>query len=265
MAIEITTPTGRIVWGHPARPVTKKNQRTKQVVLDKEGKPVQQYAFGLAISKAEFQQHLWPALSQEAATFFPQGVPQDFSWKFRDGDGIDKKGRPYSSREGYAGNIVLTISTEAFAPSLYKKEGNAFHQIEANQIKTGDYVAASIVVKYNGQTAGNGAGIYINPKGIVLVGYGNEIVSSGQDPDEMFANVNFALPAGASAMPVAPAGMPATYAPQVAQIPGVGVAPLPQPAHDFVHNAGQQFATVPQAQQPAVLPAQPFPGFPGAR
>lgn len=121
MAIEIHTGLvpGRIVWGHPAKskPKTQKNPQTggNEVVI-KDGQPVQQWSFGVAFPKDHFQSVIWPAMAQEAATGYPNGVPRNFSWKYVDGDSVDNRGQPYSLREGYAGCIVLAISTEAYAP-----------------------------------------------------------------------------------------------------------------------------------------------------
>lgn len=255
MTTQFVTSTGRIVWGNPARANKKTDQKTRQPVL-RDGKQVEQWAFGLAFPKAEFQQYIMPYLNQEASTLFPQGVPPQFSWKIKDGDSVDRQGKPYSSREGYAGCYVLTISTEAFAPPIFKFENGAFRQLAQNEIKTGDYVAVNLTVKANKPADQQMTpGIYVNPNGIELIGYGHEIVSASADPDELFSGVNRALPPGASAVPVssAPANVaPPTNYPAPGQQPPQGgpvnvpggyiqtppPAQLPPPAYDFVNHAG---------------------------
>lgn len=237
--------TGRIVWGNPAKAKIKTDPRTKQPKLDNQGKQIQVWNFGLAIPKQEFGA-VYQALQREAMSAFPSGVPQGFAWKFKDGDtDVDKKGKPYRDREGYPGCCVLTVSTEAFAPQIYKFENGAYHQLPPEAIKCGDYVAVKVTCVFNKATGTNTPGLYINPNGIVFVGYGQEI-TSGQDPDEMFQGYNFgALPVGASATPVMvgaplPVGMAPqggyaaapVYAPQPAPVAGYPAAPVyaPQPA-----------------------------------
>ncbi|NUM72791.1 hypothetical protein HUU40_00375, partial [candidate division KSB1 bacterium] len=172
-----------------------------------------------------FEQAVWPYLDMEAKTGYPQGVPPVFSWKWKDGDSIDREGKPYANREGYAGHYVMTISSEAFAPPLYRFDGQQYHQMTADEIKCGDYVAVSINTKLNVPTdRTHTPGLYINPVGVCFVGYGAAIVN-GPDAQTMFGGQQFALPPGASAMPVASAGMPGMPGQQ--PMPG-GYAPQPQ-------------------------------------
>src|SRR4051812_12863799 len=133
MAQEILV-QGRIVWGHPSRLSPKKNARTKQTEM-KDGQPVMQCAFGLAVDKNTFGQQLWPLLYKEAMSAFPNGIPSNFTYKFKDGDTNDAKGQPYNKREGYAGHCVLTISTQGFAPQVFKFENGAYRQLAAEEIK----------------------------------------------------------------------------------------------------------------------------------
>lgn len=286
---------GRIVWGHPGRSQIKKDKDRKPIIRD--GKEVSQWAFGLAIPKDVFNAQIYPYMQQEAAMAFPGGgVPPRFAWKYKDGDGFDDKGKRFSDREGYAGNFVLTVSTESYAPALYKLENGAYVQIPADQIKCGDFVAVKITCKYNNATGTNTPGLYINPQGIVFLGYGTEIQSSGFDPDEGFAGfqpMQFqgmthnpvmasaplpqAMNPGAVGMGQGPAPMHAPVQhmhpsnPVQYQQP---VAPLPAPAHDFVQNVTgqpmQQYSPgVPQNPQPQYnvhhAPVTPHmaPGGPG--
>lgn len=253
MSIEFPTPPGRIVWGNPAKPQIKKDQNTKQPVL-RDGQQVQQWVFGVAYPKAEFDQFIRPFLEQEVNSVFPAGVPGNFSWKFKDGDGVDLQGKPYADREGYAGHYVLTISTEAFAPPIYKNEANGYRQLKANEIKTGDYVVVSLNVKANAPTnPTHTPGIYVNPKGIELIGYGQEILGASANPDEMFGGRTYQLPAGASAAPVASAATAAAPYTAPAAPAAPAAAPLPPPATDFVQNAGQ-----PPVEPPAAPAAPPM-------
>lgn len=284
MPIEnINLPVGRIVWGNPAVSQIKRNYTTKQPVL-KDGKEIDEWACGIAIPKEEFTSKVWPFLHQEASKIYPNGVPRDFSWKYTDGDSVDEKGQPYNKREGYAGHYILKISTEAFAPSIFKFENGAYRQIAQDEIKCGDYVVPNVTIKAHSNNSG---GLYINPNGFELVGYGSKIVSSYANPEEMFKRQQYQLPAGATLTPSSNApvnagmpqlpqqqsGIPSQPAGYVAQpLPTVAGGmlrvntvspsnPLPAPAYDFVQNAGVQ--QVPQQVAPAAYPAvNAAPGMP---
>jgi hypothetical protein len=321
MPTEVKTGVGRIVWGSPAKAQVKKQQegpQKGQPVL-KDGQPVNQWAFGVAFPKAEFQATIWPAMSQEAASGYPNGTPPRFAWKYQDGDGIDSNGQPFNKREGYAGCYVLTISSEAFAPPVYKFENGAYRQLEPHEIKTGDYVAVALkfVVNVPAQGSTHTPSLYVNPVAIEFVGYGKEI-QNGPDPMSLFGGQQRQLPPGASATPIAsnngvsmpgtgptmqpgqmpgmmqqqpmmqqPGQMPAQQPQPGYQQPSPGYtpphdprftggpqpgAPGPQyqqpvqPAHDFVHNAGQQPQQMYQPQPGQMQPApqmmqQPQPGM----
>lgn len=273
---------GRIVFGHPSKGREKKDIRTRAPII-KDGQKVMQYVFGVAIDKNTFGQQVWPVLYNEARAAFPNGIPSNFSYKFKDGDTVDSKGQPYAKREGYAGHCVLTISTEGFAPQVFKHVNGVWQQLNPEEIKCGDFVGVKTTIKYNGAVSPNTPGLYINPNGIMHIGYGQEIASGGQDPDEMFAGVQTQQFAGMSATPVMsnapmptamqpaqPMGYPPLAAPaQPGYAPAAPVAapagypsaaapaaPLPAPAHDFVHAATGGAHPMPAAA-PAYAPAAP--------
>lgn len=260
MAIEIHTGVvpGRLVWGNPAKSKnkTRRNPVTnaEEVVMGPDGTPAQQWAFGVAFPKDHFQQNIYPALAQEAATAFPNGVPPRFAWKFKDGDGVDSKGQPFSNREGHAGHYVLTVSTEAFAPPIYKLVNGVYQQLQPHQIKCGDYVALGLVIKYNGATGTNMPGLYVNPQAIELVGYGAEIVSAGSvDPNAVFGGKQYQLPAGATLQPMVAQGGAAM--PGMTQTAGM---PMQQPMMGQPGNPamGMPMGNVQPVAQPQMMPAQ---------
>ena len=242
MAIEITTPVGRIVWGHPTKQKPKLDNK-RQPVIGADGQPRQVRSFGVAFDKATFQNVIWPALAAEAATAYPQGVPPAFSWKYVDGDGVDREGKAFNQREGYAGCYVLAVSTELpNPPPIFKLNGGAYQQMPAEAIKCGDFVAVGLNIKVNVPTDRTQTpGLYINPLAIEFVGYGTEIISQGSaDPMALFKGAQHQLPPGASATPVgAPAGAPG--------MPGMG---MQQPAPGY------------PAPAPAGMPGYPAPGAP---
>lgn len=284
MAIDnLRTPVGRIVWGNPAKSQPKKSG-TPPVPVLKDGKPVEQWAFGVAFSKAEFDAYLKPAFDAEARSAYPHGVPQNFSWKYKDGDGVDRTGKPHSAKEGWGGCYVVTVSTEAFAPPIYIFENGAYRQVQPHEIKTGDYVVLSLNIKVNVPTSPTHTpGLYVNPNGVELIGAGQAIQQSA-DPTEMFGGAQHQLPPGATpiqgggyapggAVPGAPAGypqqpQPAPYQPAPVQQPQPGYpqqpAPTgyaPQPAQQPVQQYQQPQPAYQPPQQPA--PVQPAPaGYP---
>jgi hypothetical protein len=299
MPIQVRTPVGRIVWGNPAKAVQKKDNVTKQPRFKADGSPMMQYSFGLAIPKFDFEATVWPAMFQEAATVYPHGTPPKFAWKYQDGDGIDSQGKPFAEREGYAGHIVLAISTE-IPPGIFKLNaaGTGYDVVPPEGIKCGDYVSVALRLVANKPTdPTHTPGLFVNPEAIEFVGYGQPIVS-GPDPDELFGKQRHALPPGASATPVQATGapgmpVPGQPAPAAAPQPGMpapgygapppvygqpapgmqpgmpapgGYAPqpgMPAPAHDFVHNATGQPAPGMQPGMPApgMQPGMPAPGY----
>lgn len=284
---DVTTPVGRIVWGHPTKPRPKKQrtgpQKGQPVIDTTTGQPVMEISFGVAFTKADFAAGIWPTMAAEIATGYATGVPNRFAYKYVDGDANDDKGQPYSAREGYAGCYVLAFTQRVNAtfgvPSVFKFNPvkNGYDQLGPDEIKCGDYVAVGTNFKVHVATGSDDTpSVYVNPKGIELVGYGQAIVSAGAaDPNTMFAGRQHQLPPGASLTPTQqsgapgmpgmggqpqPGGMPGQpqpmQAPQMAPggMPGQMQQPTPQP--------GMMQPPAPQ-MQPAPVPGQPMMGQPG--
>lgn len=269
MPYEVMLPVARVVWGHPAKLEGKTDPDTKQPVMKKDGsgQQAQVCSFGLAIPKDAFAAQVWPYMDAEAKSVYPNGAPQKFSWKYKDGDtATDSKGNPYNQMEGRAGCYILTISTEAFAPPVYKLENGVYRQLQANEIKCGDYVAVGVEIKANvPKSATHTPGLYINPKAVELVGYGSEIRSVGVDPMAMFGGQQRQLPPGASLTPQATPGapmMPAMTpgAPQPGMIPQPVPMAAPAPAPMMAPQPVPVAAPAP-VMQPGVMP-QPAPMAP---
>jgi len=266
----ILTPVGRIVWGNPTKPRPKLDNQTNAPVL-KNGVQVMQWAFGLAIPAAEFDAILWPEMYREMATKYPQGAPANFSWKFVDGAAMDTNNppRPYAEREGYAGHKVLVVSTEAFAPSIFKFNPATGGFDVWSDVKTGDYVRVRLTFDAHtgkANTRGSVPGLYVNPQGIEFIGYGNAIIS-GPDAATMFGNApRPALPPGASATPLAPAaspGMPPVpgYPPQAPGAPAAPAYAPPPPAAAPAPTLPPGMPGMPPALPNGAIPA---PGMPPA-
>jgi hypothetical protein len=258
-SIDFTTPVGRIVWGSPSYVQPVKDDNTGQTKLDSTGQPRKKWSFGIAFPKHEFDQKVRPYLQQAAALLFPQGIPPTFSWKITDGDTVDKNGVPYGAREGYAGHYVLACSTELSAPPCWKQNPAGGHmQLDAKEINTGDYVVVGIGAAPNKPTnPTHKPGLYINPRSVLFIGYGQKIVSrNAPDPTQMFGNQQYALPPGASMTPIGPAEgapLPQGMMPQQQQY-----APPPQQQQYAPPPQQQQYAPPPQQQQYAPPPQQQY-------
>ena len=138
---------GRIVWasGDLFAGKAKLDFNTKAPVMDAQGQPKMEYGFGLAIPKVNPQTgqnteeytKIWQLLHAEALTLFPSGqLPPNFAMKFKDGDSVDHNGKSFADREGYAGHLVLTCTTQL--PITYAVYENGSN-IQANKgINEGD-------------------------------------------------------------------------------------------------------------------------------
>jgi hypothetical protein len=253
----LSTGVGRIVWGNPLVAKQRRDDNN-QPKLKADGTPDMVYSFGFAIPKADFSP-VYSVMQQEAMGIFPNGqFPADFAWKFVDGDGVDRKGQPYSKRIGYAGHYVMAIESN-FPIRVVQYQGGSYQ--DWNQVKTGDYVVVNLDIVGHGQKPGvrmSKPGLYINPKMACFVGYGEEI-NNGPDAQSIFGNAQFALPPGASAAPLAPSAPLPGAAPVMPGMPGLPTAsptPVP-PAHDFVQNAGLPGMPAGLPGMPAGLPGMP--------
>ncbi len=217
----VTLPVGRIVWGHPSKPkpATDNNNQPK---IGSDGQQLMETSFGLAIPQDQFTNDVWPHMAAEIAKGFPNGAPGNFSYKMTQPHEIDNKGKPYSEREGYAGHVVLAVSTTLEPPPVFKWDGQRWQQMQPDEIKCGDYVQVEINFKVNvPRNNTHTPSIYVNPRGVAFVGYGAAIQTGFQiDPNQAFGNGPPPLPPGASATPIG--GNPGVG------MPGIGGAQQPQ-------------------------------------
>ncbi len=273
--------TGRIVWGHPMKATPRLDDKTKQPIMKKDGSgPRMVRSFGLAVPVDQFQTAAWPAMYAEATSGFPNAVQmgEGFRWKYKTAQHFDKQGKPYSEREGYAGNVVLSVSSELDTPPpLYKQlPSGQFVQMGPDEIKCGDYVFCKIsCVLQKPQNASHTPSLYINPIVLIFAGYGAAILSAAVDPNQLFAGRRFDLAPGASAQPLAPtmaASAPVPGQPQPAGFPGAQAAPQSAGYPGAQPGGGGGTPTMMQPQPAgypgaAAAPAMAAPGFapqPGA-
>ncbi len=250
---------GRIVWtsGDLFKGRLKTEFGSNIPKLNKQGEQQKEFGFGLAVPKAALAQmeagqpgEIWAAMHNEAYTLYPsRQLPPAFAMKYKDGDGIDDKGQPFNKREGYAGHIVLALTT-TLPIKFFRFDSAAGQNVQINEgIKCGDYVNCQVFVKAHGAIGQGKPGLYLNPMAVQFIGYGAEIINAPSG-DQMFGNQAPALPQGASATPLAPQ-------------PGQMLVPQPgqMPAQAMAPNYGvlpQQFQPAPMpAQHPQAIPAMP--------
>lgn len=244
-----TLPVGRIVWGHPTKPRPATDNRN-QPKLGKDGQQLMECSFGLAIPTDQFVAQVWPLMDAEMRKGYPQGAPGNFSWKMTQDHEIDNQGKPYSAREGYAGHVVLAVSTTLEPPGAFKWNGSQWQQMQSDEIKCGDFVQVEINFKVNVPLdRTHTPSLYVNPRAIGFVGYGDPIVTGFQaDPNAAFGNGPPPLPPGASATPVG--GTPSVG------MPGGGGGMPQQPG--MPGNAAMPAASTPAAPTaPATTPPPP--------
>jgi len=232
---------GRIVWtnGDLFKGTVKTAFNSKTPIVDAAGQPMMTYGFGLAVLKSVLAQtgvgqpgEIWRILHEEAYKLFPsQQIPPGFSMKYKDGDGVDDKGVPFSTREGYAGHIVLACTTSL--PIKFFRWENGQNFLINEGIKCGDYVNVQLSVKAHPAIGQGKAGLYVNPNAVQFLGFGKPIINTPSG-DSIFGTQAPPMPAGASATPVAPA------------------AGFIQP----------NYGVIPQHLQPAATATQGFPSIP---
>lgn len=265
MANEMIMVAGRIVWvngdlfaGAPDTVFGTNNPKLNQ----RTGKQDTVFRFGLAVPKAELSDPtrgaIWAAIHNQVRALYPSGQPpQNFAWKYKDGDGqgTDERGGvvDYSKKEGYPGCLVFTLSTTNYPPRFFKWE-NGNVQV-ADGIKCGDYV--NVQVEVAGQVSAK-PGLYLNPKAVQLMAPGKEIINA-PSADQLFGTA--APPAPSNYVPPTQPTMPMMpqpgngYAPGVAQPPG-----MPQFAPPNGNPAmGNGFAPPAYPSNPAMPPPGPVP------
>ena len=276
-----TSPVMRLVQGGVTLKA-KKDQRTGQPKLDKEGNPIYVVFLAGAIAKTDPQLGEFYAIYQQVArACFPwiftnaDGSPnRKFAMKVKDGDGVDDNGQSVANKPGFAGHWIFSMET-MFAPRCfhygkYDPSQQIQPEIDAQGriIKTlDDIIKKGYFIRVSGTIDGNGVGqtdnankpgLFVSPSMIELVGYGPEI-TTGPDASTVFgAQPITHMPAGMSQTPIL---TPVSHQAPPA-LPGAAPAGLTPPALPGLAQPAP--AALPGMQQPAALPGMQQPaGLPG--
>jgi hypothetical protein len=256
MPIEFRTPVMRLIEGDVFTPNTK-NFETGEPLTNRDGSPRNEFYIGLAAAKTDAG---WTELeaklrAEATAGWAPKNITpaavKDFSWKFYDGDGVDKYGKPLSDKNpAKAGNMVLRM-TNGFPPQVYARaaiiaKANPNHPAlqgvtiapltngpliqlgpqDASLCKKGHYFRAFGDAKSNDNL--QSPGIYVNVQGVELVGFGEEIhSSSAKSGDAMFGDEPTPTAAAPAPTPIAP--QPTAYRGEAS--PALPPAPAPYSGH----------------------------------
>jgi hypothetical protein len=247
--IEVLTPVGRMVSGHPLEMYPVTDDKTNQPKLDSVGNPRTSTSIGIAIPKGQekhWNETAWGAqIWNEGVQSWPNGEWRSpvFAWKVIDGDSNipNKRGHKPCDREGYPGHWVIMASTELSVKCYHAGRYEPHQAIQRKEeIKRGDYIRLFLSVK--GNNPSQSPGVYINPTLFELTRAGIEIISANApDAAASFGSVAAQLPPGAMIDPNAGAvSVPGIAAPAAGVTPHMG----------FVTNAG----VMPPPTAPAHVP-----------
>ena len=263
--IEITSPVGRLVSGHPMISHAVVDEKTKQPKMQQDGAtPRVDFYVGLAIPKGPEQhwnQTAWgQQIHAEALASFPNGehAMAAFAWKIVDGDSQipNKNMKKPCDMEGYPGHWIINASNGFAIKCYHRGQYEPSQQIQQKEaIKRGDYCRLVFTVRGNGAAPPNTPGVYINPSMFELYQAGVEIVSeNAADPNATFGAVEGQLPANAQVDPnmAAPANAPNT--------PGVYINPSMFELYQAGVEIVSENAADPNMAAPANAPATPAPG-----
>jgi hypothetical protein len=243
--IEILTPIGRIVGGHPMKrnPVTQTTPTGQVIpVMQADGAtPAMDTYVGLAIPKGpetDWKQTEWGGKIVSAAQLgWPNGEynSPNFAWKIIDGDSQvpNQKGKKPCDREGYPGHWIINASTRMIVRCYHVGQYDPAQQIQnPEEIKPGDYGRLFIQAKANNPS--QSPGVYLNPTLFELSRAGEFInLSGGPSAADAFGN-------GGPTQPPVGAGInqvPATGGVQAPPAPTPPVTPAPE----FLNQAPKMY------------------------
>jgi hypothetical protein len=258
LMIDITTPVGRLVSGHPmvSHPVI--DDKTKLPKLAHDGTPRIEFYVAIAIPKGAEQhwnQTEWgQQIYNEGVAGWPNGEhgAPNFAWKITDGDSQvpNKNGKKPCEREGWAGHWIIGAKN-GFAINCYRlgAYNPVTDQLQTKEaIKCGDYIR--LVLNVKGNAPSQSPGVYINPTMCELYQAGVAIVSeNAPDPSATFGAVQGVLPQGAQVDANVPATQPGAMATPPANATVMAAGAVPQ---SVINNPGMG---APPAPGTAVAPA----------
>lgn len=277
MAENFLSPIGRLVQGDAWTASDKDQQGNQRVIKTgpNKGQPTVQYFVAVAFPKLDAQGQpnaefaaFYALLDRVARTDWPAlfptpGAPSShprFTFKVKDGDGVDTNGKPNRDKPGFAGHWVVSFSS-TFAPKVAQETGPGVYAELSNpeQCKRGWYV--KIAGSAKGNDNDQNPGLYLNHSIVQVMARGEEIVGGPDVAAILGGAPASAMPIGAiplGASPLAglggPVGVAAPAAPPVA--PAAPAAPV------VPYTGYMAAAPVPGAPAPTPPAAPPAPPVP---
>ena len=225
MALNFTTPIGRIVGGDPHNMTQNIDDKTKQPKVRQDGAPMLSSYMAIAIPKNDPE---WPAFDamckNEAKRLWPDGRWEHpaFSTKIEDGDSttLNKKMKRNCDREGYPGHWIVKVGS-GYAPTVNvwltaaqateqgrvppgKQAIDGWYASPGGEVNSGDYVRVAGTIDTNKRD--DSPGMYMNYNQCALQRKGVPIVV-GVDANEAFGSAP--PPGAAGGVAPAPAPTPA--------------------------------------------------------
>lgn len=272
MTISFNAGRGRLVQGDPTTANPVKDQKG-QPVLNKDNTPRTEYFAGIGYPKGSAEwAYIQGQLEAEAIAGWgsklnPKMV-KDFSWKYFDGDGTDKYGKPLTEKNPALAGMMVLRANNGYAPSWWARQPllpdghpekanyqpgteGALIQLDtttAKQLfKRGFFVRPFVEVKINDNM--ESPGVYVNLLGIELFEFGEEIhVTGGPSGEEMFGGA--ATPPAGAAAPTASAPAPAPTASHTSYMAPPPAPPAPPPAPPAPPASGPELNAAGKAANP---------------
>jgi len=214
-------PVARMVGGSFYTPKLKTEANGQPKIDAKTGKQAFSFDFAVAVAKtaARWQDESWgQTVEAIGRAAYPQhALHPSFAWKIIDGDSTlpnTKNNRPCDNN-GYPGNWVIWFS-QCFPIQLFNADGT-IELTEPDSIVPGYFIEVYADVVGNKPSANGQSkpGVYWNPLGVALAGYGERIVTASRIDGATAGFGARGAPAGASATPVSVMKVPAALGAKV--------------------------------------------------
>tara|TARA_R110000737_G_scaffold21745_1_gene40276 strand:+ start:125 stop:622 length:498 start_codon:yes stop_codon:yes gene_type:complete len=135
---------------------------------------------------SELEDAAWDAAIEHygSESKLPSGVKKrklekGSGWPFRDGEDQDGK-------DGHEeGGLYINVSTYNTAPKVVRKEKGVMHKVEADEIKSGDYVKAMVTAKGFKVDGNSGVTFYLG--NVLYVKAGDPLGGGSANPNDDFA------------------------------------------------------------------------------
>ena len=174
----VKTPTARLSYAKLHKPEQTKDGKDKYSCM---------LIFEPGTDLSELEDAAWEAaldyFGSEAK--MPVGVrkkklEKGSGWPFRDGEDQDGK-------DGHEeGGLYLNVSTYNTAPKVVRKEKGVMHNVDEDEIKSGDYVKAMLTPK--GYSADGNKGVTFYLGNVLLIKVGEALGGGATDPNSDFAD-----------------------------------------------------------------------------